>query len=94
MPVITPCSSTTGCWIHTGPDPLHTLRAALDLPGTPQEVSCRLSEELSRILLEVETEQDKGPSAGALHPDQINTRRLPGGLWFIFGEGQGRVHPI
>lgn len=33
---------------------------APDLPGTPEQMPCYLSEELSRFLLEVESERDQG----------------------------------
>lgn len=72
--------------IPSGPAP--------DLPGTPPGMPRCFSEELSRFLLEVESEQDKGPSARALQPDQINTQLLDRGLRFLFEEGQGRASPI
>lgn len=71
------------CWGRAGPYTFRA-RASPDLPGTPQGVPCCLSEELSTFLLEVKSEQDKGPSARALQPDQINTQPLT----------RGRAEPI
>lgn len=69
--------STLGCW--DGMDPLYTLRAS------PSGLCC-LCEELSRIILEMESEQDKELGSATSPHKHLASRQE--GLQFIFRKGQ------